>query len=48
MSRISPLGSDVAGCSTGVSEDRRTLLGRPFKGVLFYLGYKRGTLNPKP
>ena len=27
----------------GVSENRGTLFGGPFKGILFYLGYQRGT-----
>ena len=27
----------------GISEKRGTLFGGPFKGILFYLGYRRGT-----
>ena len=30
----------------GVSENRGTLFGGPLKGILFYMGYKRGTPPP--
>ena len=29
-------------CNLGVSENKGTLFGGPFKGMLFYLGYSRG------